>query len=179
MKRIDCALVALVFAALSSVAHSATLTGDTITKVISSDLLNFTERNIGVGASIDEIDALVFYDFNTGSDDNELLIEIAGMGGSAGLYAATGTTSIRLESLNFTHNQRLVGFDFLEPPQLDVMVNVLSSSAIEFTYSEGRVTAGTFLRGQFLTAPIPLPPPALLLLTALGLLGLARHAVRR
>jgi hypothetical protein len=160
----------------SSGVQAATLTGDTIGQ---SHPLAVT--SIVVGSGVDYTIGFVQINYDAGALGDHLVINISSTATFSGIFQSSGTSTLTLSGLNFSGGETLIGFTVLSSPIYPITVNILNSSSLSLSWTEGPSFSGggIFLDGQFVTSASPVPLPAALPLFATVLAGGGLIAWRR
>lgn len=187
MHRVNQWVALAVMMGIAGPTTAATLTGDTIRMVAINESRVLLDTMILVEDGPDLLGGgNTVFDFDTGSAGNEFELFMEPLGEYGGVFSTFGTTEITLSGLDFSGDERLFDWAFLQvPPEIPMTADLLSPSSIKFSWTESRFVGGTFFRGRFLTrgeepgpipSPIPLPAGGLLLMSAVGLaVGLGRR----
>ena len=162
----------------AGIASAATLTGDTVTKVVTNNSVNVGfDENMLIGAGIDADDGNIFFDLDAGAG-NQLSITV-GDGSYCGMYDCSGLTEVVFSSMDFSGAELLLGFNVLNAGPLGIVATVLSGTSLKISWTEGSLSGGTFTLGEYVTGTSEVPLPAALPLMLAGLGALGGLAARR
>src|SRR5690242_12210624 len=126
------AIATAVAACAVSIAHAATLTGDTITQT------DPTGTYTVLAGVVDLVEGNVTFDYAAGANGDELIISV-GPGNFSGIYANSGTSTITLSDLNFSGGEALTGFTVLSAVYQG-NVDILSPTSLALSFADGPIT---------------------------------------
>ena len=125
-------------------AQAATLTGDTITQTDPSGT-----HSVLVGTGVDLTEAFTTFDYDAGPLGNEFIMAVGGdpTGPFEGVYSMAAVTStITLSDLSFSGGQVLTGFNVLSSILGPITVDILSSTSLSLSFTDGATIPGGIRR---------------------------------
>ncbi len=159
-------LVVALMLFIPTFASATLITGSSVIFQANPSVFGPVTATIGAGADVTS--EYFLFDFNAGSGG-----DVFSWISSPGAGNLAGSTSVALSDMSFVGGDTLTGFTLFSTVLSDLTWSTTTDS-ITFSYtSTGLVGSGSILQGQYAVLEHAVSEPGMLVMFALGLLGLA------
>ncbi len=176
-------LKSILFAAAfgASAASAATLTGDTVRKIVKNDgaaIPAFDEVFTVEAGTFDEEDGFIRYNLDATPNADQFRMRIPS-GTYSAVYDFSGVTEVIFRNLDFSGGEILKDLDVVTSGPLNVEYEILSGSSFRIYWDDGGFTLPSgdqaFFTADYVTSVVPLPAGGLLLISGLGAVAALRR----